>query len=71
MVRVVGVFRCTSAARFHSGIVRPVESAVKPSRRITKARRHGLRNLRTLALLQEDLHGDSAAVSKSSQIGEL
>ncbi len=28
----------TSAARFHSGIVRPVESAVKPTRRNTKAR---------------------------------
>ncbi len=33
------------------GSVRPVESVVKPSRRITKARRHGLRNLRALALL--------------------
>ncbi len=39
VVRVVGVFRCTSAPRFHSGIVRLVESAVKPSRRHTKARR--------------------------------
>ncbi len=41
----------TSAARLSSGIVRPVESAVKPSRRITKARRHGFCNLRALALL--------------------
>ena len=35
MVRVVGVFRCTSAARLTSGIVRSVKSAVKPPRRHT------------------------------------
>ncbi len=39
IVRVVGVFGCTSAARFSSGIVRLVESQVKPPRRNTKARR--------------------------------
>ncbi len=48
MVRVAGVVP-TSAARFSSGIVRPVESAVKPSRRYTKARRK-LSELRALAL---------------------
>ncbi len=38
MVRVVGVCPRTSAARFSLGIVRLVESAVKPSRRHTKTR---------------------------------
>ncbi len=38
MVRVVGVLQSTSAARLTSGIVRLVESAVKPPRRHTKAR---------------------------------
>ncbi len=37
--RVVGVLRDTSAARLTPGKMRPVESVVKPSRRITKARR--------------------------------
>ncbi len=45
MVRVVGVLQSTSAARFSLGIVRLVESAVKPSRRITKARGGALRAL--------------------------
>ncbi len=55
MVRVVGVSRAqsTSAARFSLGIVRLVESAVKPSRRITKAR-SGVWVLRALALLPHE-----------------
>ena len=41
----------TWSPRFHSGIARLVESAVKPPHRITKARGHGGRDLQALALL--------------------